>query len=154
MPDPARHPRALPPLPLCSDNWRRGGNQLARQLHEVRLPQLAGGWGLGERVGGTVAISSWVDSHESTRSPSLDGCNASSGDGAPLLSPPLSVPLQVLSLTLITANGTTLTVTPTSNPHLFRALGVSVGRLGVVTELTLRIRPQMAVTKSLQVRGG
>lgn len=45
-------------------------------------------------------------------------------------------------------------MTPTSNPHLFRALGVSVGRLGVVTELTLRIRPQMAVTKSLQVRGG
>lgn len=61
--------------------------------------------------------------------------------------------LQVTSLTLITATGTALTVTPTSNPHLFHALGVSVGRLGVITELTLRIRPQMAVTKSLQVGG-
>lgn len=59
-------------------------------------------------------------------------------------------PKQVLSLNAITANGTQLTVTPQSNPHLFKALGGSVGRLGVVTELTLRIRPQMAVTKSLQ----
>lgn len=53
-------------------------------------------------------------------------------------------------MTLVLANGTLLTATPKSQPHLFRALGVSVGRLGVVTELTLRIKPQMAVTKSLQ----
>lgn len=64
---------------------------------------------------------------------------------------PSNQPLQVLSLDLVTANGTVLTLTPESNPHLFRAAAVSVGRLGVVTQLKLRIKPQMAVSKSLQV---
>ena len=54
---------------------------------------------------------------------------------------------------MLLANGTFLAVTPATNPHLFRALATSVGRLGVVTELVMRIRPQMAVTKSLQVCG-
>lgn len=53
-------------------------------------------------------------------------------------------------MTVVLANGTLLTASPASHPHLFKSLGVSVGRLGVVTELTLRIKPQMAVTKSLQ----
>ncbi|EFN57507.1 hypothetical protein CHLNCDRAFT_143085 [Chlorella variabilis] len=61
-----------------------------------------------------------------------------------------SLSSQVVRLTVLLANGTFLAVTPATNPHLFRALATSVGRLGVVTELVMRIRPQMAVTKSLQ----
>ncbi|PSC67957.1 peptidase C69 [Micractinium conductrix] len=61
-----------------------------------------------------------------------------------------SLSSQVLSLTLLTANGTLRTLTPQADPHLFRAAGVSVGRLGVIVDLTFRIRPQMAVRKSLQ----
>lgn len=53
-----------------------------------------------------------------------------------------SLSSQVLQLTVVLANGTMATVSPDSNPHLFRALGVSVGRLGVLTELKLRIKPQ------------
>lgn len=60
-----------------------------------------------------------------------------------------SLSSQVISLKAIVGNGTEIEVSENSNPHLFRALGTSVGRLGVVTELTLRIVPQTAVTRTL-----
>lgn len=53
---------------------------------------------------------------------------------------------------MVLANGTEATITPTSHPHLFRAMGTSVGRLGVITELTMKIIPQEPVKKSVTVR--
>lgn len=58
-----------------------------------------------------------------------------------------SLSSQLVSMRVLLANGTTLDVSPASHPHHFRALGVSVGRLGIITDLTLRIRPQAMITR-------
>lgn len=46
---------------------------------------------------------------------------------------------------VVLGNGTLLEVGPKINQHVWRAMGVSVGHLGVITELTMKIKPQMAV---------
>jgi FAD/FMN-containing dehydrogenase len=51
-----------------------------------------------------------------------------------------SLSSQVKALKVILANGTLLELTPEDDIHLWRALGVSVGRLGIITELTMRIK--------------
>ncbi|PSC72038.1 cryptochrome DASH-like isoform A [Micractinium conductrix] len=62
-----------------------------------------------------------------------------------------SLSSQLAGLQLVLANGTLLELTPQSNPHLFRAAAVSVGRLGVLTQLTFRIvRQQQGVQRTLQ----
>ena len=61
-----------------------------------------------------------------------------------------SLSSQVTSLRLLLANGTIVDVSPSTYPHLFDAAGVSVGRLGVITDLTLKIKPQQAVTRNLK----
>jgi FAD/FMN-containing dehydrogenase len=61
-----------------------------------------------------------------------------------------SLSSQMVGLKLLTANSTIIEITPKKNEHLWKAAGVSVGRLGVITELTFKIRPQMAVTRKLQ----
>jgi FAD/FMN-containing dehydrogenase len=43
---------------------------------------------------------------------------------------------------VVLANGTIIEVSPKSNYHLFKALGTSVGRLGIVVEQKMRIKPQ------------
>ncbi|EFN59179.1 hypothetical protein CHLNCDRAFT_138071 [Chlorella variabilis] len=63
-----------------------------------------------------------------------------------------SLAAQLRRLKLVLANGTMLELSPKSNPHLFMAAGVSVGRLGIVTEVTLKIKPQQAVQRRLQAR--
>jgi FAD/FMN-containing dehydrogenase len=60
-----------------------------------------------------------------------------------------SLSSQITSLRLMTANGTIVNITPEGYPHLFKAAGVSIGRLGVITDLTMKIKPQQAVTRSL-----
>ena len=60
-----------------------------------------------------------------------------------------SMSSQLESLRLMVANGTIIDISPESNPHLFKAAGVSVGRLGVITDITMKIKPQQAVKRSL-----
>jgi FAD/FMN-containing dehydrogenase len=61
-----------------------------------------------------------------------------------------SLSSQVRGLKVILANGTLLELkNAEENPHLWRALGVMVGRLGIITELTMRIIPQKAVKRNL-----
>jgi FAD/FMN-containing dehydrogenase len=60
-----------------------------------------------------------------------------------------SISSQVRGLKVILANGTLLELnSPEENPHLWKALGVSVGRLGVIVEVTLRIVPAEDVTRT------
>ena len=61
-----------------------------------------------------------------------------------------SLSSQLRGMKVILANGTLLEMSPKQNLHLWRALGVAVGRLGAVTEVTLRIKPQQAVRRRLQ----
>jgi hypothetical protein len=62
-----------------------------------------------------------------------------------------SLSSQVRGMKVILANGTMYELkSPEQDLHLWRALGVSIGRLGVMTELTLRIKPQQAVRRRLQ----
>jgi FAD/FMN-containing dehydrogenase len=61
-----------------------------------------------------------------------------------------SLSSQLTSLRLMLANGTIIDISPEDNPHLFKAAGVSIGRLGVITDITLKIKPQQAVTRNLR----
>ena len=62
-----------------------------------------------------------------------------------------SLSSQVRGLKVVLANGTMLELnSPADNPHLWKALGVSVGRLGVITEVTLRIVPAEDIVRTSQ----
>jgi hypothetical protein len=50
------------------------------------------------------------------------------------------------------ATGAVRVVTRASDPHLWRALTVSVGRLGIILELTFAVEPNRSVTRSKEVR--
>ena len=59
-----------------------------------------------------------------------------------------SLSSQVRGMKVVLANGTVYELeSPEQDPHLWKALGVNVGRLGVVSEVTLRIVPSTPVTK-------
>jgi L-gulonolactone oxidase len=64
-------------------------------------------------------------------------CTATHGTGAKLA----NIPSQVQELTLVLADGSTLTSSSHSDPETFRAARVSLGALGVIAELTLRCVP-------------
>ena len=57
-----------------------------------------------------------------------------------------SLSSQVLSMRMMLANGTVVEISP-ENTHLWNAAGVSVGQLGIILSLTMRIVPQQAVQK-------
>ncbi len=60
-----------------------------------------------------------------------------------------SLSSQIRGMKVVLANGTIYELTsPEQNVHLWKALGVSVGRLGVTTEVTLRIVPAAPVTRT------
>lgn len=52
-----------------------------------------------------------------------------------------SISTQVTGMRLITAEGNILEVTATSNPALFKAAQVSLGALGLLSQITLRLQP-------------
>lgn len=52
-----------------------------------------------------------------------------------------SISSQVVALRLVTANGEVIACNATREPDLFNAARVNLGALGVVSELTLRVRP-------------
>jgi FAD/FMN-containing dehydrogenase len=61
-----------------------------------------------------------------------------------------SLSSQVRGFQMLLANGSLLELNdPAENLHLWRAASVSVGRLGILTRLTMRIVPQQAVRRSL-----
>lgn len=59
-----------------------------------------------------------------------------------------SLSSQVLSIRMMLANGTVIEITP-KDEHLWNAAGVSVGQLGIILSLKMRIVPQQAVKKSV-----
>lgn len=54
----------------------------------------------------------------------------------------------IVRLRVVTANGSLKEITRQSDPHLFKAFLVNVGRLGIITDLTLRIVPQVLVERA------
>lgn len=59
-----------------------------------------------------------------------------------------SLSSQVASIEVVIANGSVITVDREDDSHLFRALGVSVGRLGAITKVKMSIVPQVMVRKT------
>ncbi|KAK9831929.1 hypothetical protein WJX81_000169, partial [Elliptochloris bilobata] len=55
----------------------------------------------------------------------------------------------VTEVEVAVANGTLITVMAPSNTHLFKALMVSVGRLGVIAQVKLRLAPNAPVRRTL-----
>jgi L-gulono-1,4-lactone dehydrogenase len=62
---------------------------------------------------------------------------ATHGTGAKLR----NIPSQVVALTLVLADGSTLECSAASDPELFRAARVGLGALGIIAEVTLRCVP-------------
>jgi decaprenylphospho-beta-D-ribofuranose 2-oxidase len=58
----------------------------------------------------------------------------------------------VLSLMMMTASGHTLTVSPESDPQLFRAVVGSAGLLGMITSITLQLRRITSGNVTMRVR--
>src|SRR6185437_11485630 len=56
-----------------------------------------------------------------------------------------SIATQVVGLTLVTASGEVITCSETANPEIFHAAGVSLGMLGVIAAVTLRVVPAKKV---------
>ncbi|MBO9597773.1 MAG: FAD-binding protein, partial [Cohnella sp.] len=52
-----------------------------------------------------------------------------------------TIATQVVGLTVITGAGEIISCTESSHPELFKALQVSLGSLGVIAQVTLRLRP-------------
>ena len=59
----------------------------------------------------------------------------------------LSSDEQLLALDVVLANGTLVQMSRSSHPHLWRAMQVSVGRLGIITAVTFRIVPNAPMTR-------
>lgn len=62
----------------------------------------------------------------------------------------------IVKMQVVGASGRVKTISRHSNPHLFRAFAVGVGRLGIITEITMRIVPQVLVdrrNKGLSFKG-
>ena len=56
----------------------------------------------------------------------------------------------VLAYRLLAANGTYVDVTQESHPHLMRALRTNVGRLGIISQLTMKIIPQRSLRRTTE----
>lgn len=69
----------------------------------------------------------------------LGGAIATATHGTGISFPNISA--QIVSLTLVTADGETRDLSPDSDPDAFRAARVNLGALGIVTRLTLRCVP-------------
>jgi L-gulono-1,4-lactone dehydrogenase len=69
---------------------------------------------------------------------------ATHGTGARLR----DIPSQVVALTLVLADGSSLECSPERDPELFRAARVGLGALGVVAEVTLRCVPAFTLLGS------
>jgi FAD-linked oxidoreductase len=52
-----------------------------------------------------------------------------------------NIATQVVGLTVVTGMGEVVTCTSSSHPDLFKALQVSLGALGIIVQVTLRLRP-------------
>ena len=57
---------------------------------------------------------------------------------------------QVLAVKVILANGTTVEISEESHPFLMKAFRVNVGRLGVVTDVKLKISPETLAQRILR----
>ncbi|WIA21698.1 hypothetical protein OEZ85_000865 [Tetradesmus obliquus] len=55
---------------------------------------------------------------------------------------------QLRGLTLMDASGSIRSITPSSDPHLWRAASVSAGRLGIILDVTISIVKNTAVRRS------
>ncbi|EIE25101.1 hypothetical protein COCSUDRAFT_40439 [Coccomyxa subellipsoidea C-169] len=60
-----------------------------------------------------------------------------------------SLSSQAVRIELALANGTLLVLTPDSNPHLWKAGQLAVGRLGIITEIDFKIVPQRLLTRKV-----
>ncbi|CAL8471831.1 g11373 [Coccomyxa elongata] len=129
--------------------------EVPNQVNEDELTVRVAG-GVGQRV-----LLDWLAAYKTQKSPSgyvllafaqyidqtIAGAIATGTHGSTLTDGSLAS--QIVSLDIAIANGTLITVTPASNPHLWRAAQISEGRLGIITSAVLKIRRNLPVQRSL-----
>ena len=73
------------------------------------------------------------------------GAVSTGSHGSSLAYGSMSSDTQLLALDVVLANGTLIQVSKASHPFLWRALQVSVGRLGIITAATFKLVPNSAM---------
>jgi FAD/FMN-containing dehydrogenase len=77
----------------------------------------------------------------------VGGAVCTGSHGSSLSYGSLSSDEQLVALDVVLANGTLLQISRDSHPRLWRAMQVSVGRLGVITAVTFRLVPNAPMTR-------
>ncbi|CAN6631947.1 D-arabinono-1,4-lactone oxidase [Trichomonascus vanleenenianus] len=62
-----------------------------------------------------------------------------------------NVSQQIVDLTIMVASGESVFCSPTSNPDLFRAALLSLGKLGIITHVTIRAVPKYSLAATVEV---
>ncbi len=88
----------------------------------------------------TIADGWWPEIAPSTMEATIAGCLAMNAHGTNAWEKG-SMGEQVLALDLLLASGDLITVTPAHDPDLFHALIGGLGMIGIITSITLRLRP-------------
>lgn len=143
--DPAQWKNSAPPsgFPIMVDEDKATVTVAAGIPQRLLLDYLSSYTYWKEKSGWTLPAFSWFIDQ------TIGGAVATGTHGSSMRWGSLSS--QVRGLKVLLANGTMLEINnPEENLHLWRALGVSIGRLGIITELTMRIKPQQPVQRKLQ----
>ncbi|GHO89221.1 oxidoreductase [Dictyobacter formicarum] len=106
---------------------------------EQGIMQVEPGVPLGEVVRVALADRWWPAVTPSTADATVGGCVAMNVNGKNAWKHG-SFGEHVLSLTVLLASGQLLTLSPTSDPELFRAFVGSAGLLGIITSVTLQLQ--------------
>jgi L-gulono-1,4-lactone dehydrogenase len=126
----------------CSDGMLIVLDRLARVLdidRDLRLVRVQGGITIAQLSTRLAEHGLAMENLGDIDVQSIAGaiCTATHGTGARLR----NISSQVVQLTLVLADGSTLSCSPERDPEVFRAAQVSLGALGAIAEVTLRCVP-------------
>eukprot|EP00963_Diacronema_lutheri_P002356 scaffold155_cov347-Pavlova_lutheri.AAC.35 len=79
---------------------------------------------------------------------SIGGAVATGTHGSSMEYGSLSSEEVLKEITMVLSNGTLVTLSSETDPFLMKAARVSVGRLGIITSLKFKIKPQRAITRT------
>ena len=107
---------------------------------ERGIIQVEPGATIGDLWRATMADGWWFVVAPDTMGATLGGCLSMNVHGRNAWKKG-SIGEQVLAIELLLASGDLITLTPSSNPDLFRAVIGGLGMLGIITSITLQLRP-------------
>ena len=115
------------------------------------IVQVEPGVTIGDLWRATMADGWWFVVAPGTMGATLGGCLSMNVHGRNAWKKG-SIGEQVLAIELLLASGDLITLTPSSNPDLFKAVIGGLGMIGIITSITLQLRPIRSGTLSMYQR--